>query len=92
MKAVRLPNAAIHSLTASTTNLRSVVGADVARDATQDARHKPPSASWLAELLGRRPAKVAAVAMANKTARIIWAVLRDRRSYQDEPPAQAVAA
>ena len=56
------------------------------------ARHKPPSASWLAELLGRRPAKVAAVAMANKTARIIWAVLRDQRSYQNEPPVQAAAA
>lgn len=35
---------------------------------------------------------MAAVAMANKTARIIWAVLRDQRSYQNEPPVQAAAA
>ena len=56
------------------------------------ARHKPPSESWLAELLARRPAKVAAVAMANKTARIIWAVLRDQRSYRSEPPVRGAAA
>jgi transposase len=40
-------------------------------------------------LLARRPAKVAAVAMANKTARIIWAVLRDERLFQKEAPAMA---
>ena len=29
---------------------------------------------------------------AHKTARIIWAVLRDQRNYQNEPPVQAAAA
>ncbi|MGO7241748.1 hypothetical protein ACCS70_21160, partial [Rhizobium ruizarguesonis] len=30
---------------------------------------------WLAKLRKRRPFKVAAVALANKTARIVWALL-----------------
>ena len=33
------------------------------------------SASWIQALLERRPARVVTVAMANKTARIVWAVL-----------------
>ena len=35
-----------------------------------------------AELLERKPAKLAAVAMANKTARIIWAVLTRDEPYK----------
>jgi transposase len=54
------------------------------------AKDKSPSASWLASLLVRRPAKVAAVAMANKTARIIWAVLTQEREFS--PIAAPVAA
>lgn len=50
------------------------------------ARNKSPSASWLANLLARRPAKVAAVAMANKTARIIWAVLTQEREFRPINP------
>jgi transposase len=37
---------------------------------------------WFAEILDRKPAKLAAVAMANKTARIIWAVLTREQDYQ----------
>ncbi len=48
------------------------------------ARGKSPEGNWLAGVMARRPAKVAAVAMANKTARIIWAVMRDERLYQKE--------
>lgn len=54
------------------------------------ARGKSPSVSWLANLLSRRPPKVAAVAMANKTARIIWAVLTQEREFQQIAP-RAVA-
>ena len=53
------------------------------------ARGKSPKNSWLLGVLTRRPAKVAAVAMANKTARIIWAVLRDERLYRKEELAAA---
>jgi len=38
--------------------------------------------SWLGRLLERRPAKVAAIAVANKTARVIWAMLRSGEAYQ----------
>lgn len=37
---------------------------------------------WFAGLLERKPAKLAAVAMANKTARIIWAVLTRNEPYR----------
>ena|SRR5580704_1889708 len=53
------------------------------------ARGKSPKSNWLLGVLTRRPAKVAAVAMANKTARIIWAVLRDERLYRKEELAAA---
>jgi transposase len=38
--------------------------------------------SWLAQLIGRRSSNVAAVALANKNARIIWAMLANERDYQ----------
>lgn len=53
------------------------------------ARGKSASDDWLANVLLRRPAKVAAVAMANKTARIIWAVLTGEREFQRRAPAVA---
>jgi len=37
---------------------------------------------WLADLLARRSTKVAAVALANKTARTAWALLRHGGTYQ----------
>ncbi|WIJ24006.1 IS110 family transposase [Devosia sp. RR2S18] len=39
-------------------------------------RWKGRSWTWLAQLRDRRPANVAAVAIANKTARVVWALLR----------------
>jgi transposase len=41
---------------------------------------------WIRDLLARRPTNVVLVAMANKTARTVWAILRDR---QDFDPARA---
>lgn len=38
--------------------------------------------SWLARLIGRRHPNVAAVALANKNARIAWALLAHERNYQ----------
>ncbi len=38
--------------------------------------------SWLARLLERRPTKVVAIALANKTARVIWAMLRGGEAYR----------
>ena len=38
--------------------------------------------SWLGRLIARKPLKVAAVALANKTARIIWALLTREEPYR----------
>ncbi len=37
---------------------------------------------WFADILARKPSRVAAIAMANKTARIIWAVLTRNEPYK----------
>lgn len=37
---------------------------------------------WLADMIDRKPAKVAAVALANKNARIVWALLRYGGAYR----------
>jgi transposase len=46
---------------------------------------------WLRELLARRPYKVAMVAFAAKTARIIWAMLAKGEAYRDRASASAAA-
>jgi transposase len=38
--------------------------------------------SWLGRLLQRRPKNVAAVALANKMARQIWAIVAHERTYE----------
>ena len=49
---------------------------------------KPGSKSasaWLLQLLERKPRKVAAVALANKMARIIWAMMARGETYRRQP-------
>ena len=46
---------------------------------------------WLRELLARRPYKVAMVALAAKTARILWAMLAKGEQYHDRASASAAA-
>jgi transposase len=43
---------------------------------------KGRAAPWLSELLARKPKKVAAVALANKMARIIWAMMVSGETYR----------
>lgn len=50
-----------------------------ARAVIQHAKEPDP---WLQKLLARRPKNVAATALANKMARMIWAVLRYERIYE----------
>lgn len=53
------------------------------------ARRRPDNVDpWIISMLGRKPARLATIAMANKTARIIWAVLTRNEPYQ-APQAKA---
>jgi transposase len=67
-----------------------VVGAlSVIRRAKQVGYTRRP---WLSKLLERRSTKVAAIALANKTARTAWAMMAHGTCYQEpkmEPAAQA---
>lgn len=38
---------------------------------------------WLVQLLARRTPKVAAVALANKTARMVWAIMTSDERYRE---------
>ncbi len=63
---------------------RSVLCAAQRRKATVDR--------WVQGLLERRNANVAAVAMANKTARIVWALLAKARQYDPQHVSRPVTA
>ena len=47
--------------------------------------------AWIRGVLARRPARLATVALANKTARIIWALTTRKESYRPHGHATAVA-
>jgi transposase len=63
------------------TTLRSllVLGAT---SVLKHARHRTDASSWLGAILARRPFKVVATALANKMARIIWALLTKGGTYK----------
>jgi len=58
----------------------------------KQARAHPQKYPWLTQLLTRKPAKVAAVALANKMARIAWAVLTKKEIYRVRPTAETCAS
>jgi transposase len=54
----------------------------------QASRRGAPAGSWLAQMMARKPRMLVTVALANKTARIVWAVLTKKEDYR--APAAAV--
>jgi transposase len=54
------------------------------------ARRHPDKHPWIARLLAKTPAKLVAIAVANKTARIAWAIMNKGGIYRT--PALAAAA
>lgn len=56
------------------------------------ARGNPNASRWITTLLARRPYKVVAVALANKMARIIWALLVKGGRYQENGARNQMAA
>src|SRR5262249_38262904 len=65
-----------------------VAGALAVLPYAQIHRTKQPHRPWLTALLARRPTKVAAIALANKIARMVWAMMVKGERYQ-EPVALA---
>jgi transposase len=47
---------------------------------------------WLSKLLQHKPRKLVAVALANKMARIAWAMMKSGEAYRQQPVADAVSA
>ena len=61
-----------------------VVGA---HSVLQRAKQNPMKYPWLTQLLARRPFKVVAIALANKMARVAWALLAHGGTYRAPAPA-----
>ena len=65
-----------------------VVGAlSVIRYAQRHGTKRP----WLVQLLARRATKIAAIALANKMARMIWAIMTTGERYREPLPLPAAA-
>ena len=48
----------------------------------QASKRGAPEGSWLAKMLARKPRMLVTVALANKTARIVWALLTRQENYK----------
>ena len=74
--------------------LRSVLVAGATSVIQQAMKGRGRPSPWLVALLARKPPKLAAVALANKTARIAWKLLTTGESYDGErmPVASKCAA
>ncbi len=66
------------------TGMTARIGAAVRKPETADP--------WLVAMLARKPRKLVAVALANKTARIAWVVMARGESYRKHKPAMQIAA
>jgi transposase len=53
------------------------------------ARKSIPDGSWLARMLHRKPLMLVAIALANKMARAIWAMMTHEKDYKDPMPTMA---
>ncbi len=49
-------------------------------------RRGAPAGSWLARMLARKPRMLVAVALANRMARIAWALMTNREFYREPAP------
>lgn len=63
-----------------------------ARAVIYRSRQRADGESWLFKLVERRNANIAAVALANKTARIVWALLAHEQEFRPDHATEAAAA
>jgi len=70
--------------------LRSLLVVGATAVVKQVTRGKGSPSPWLLELVRRKPAKLAAVALANKMARIAWKLMVSGESYQPRRAASSV--
>lgn len=54
-------------------------------------REQAPGGAWFGALIGRKPPRVAITALANKMARVAWAVMAKKQDYRSLPLPQAQA-
>jgi len=71
--------------------LRSVLVVGAMAVIRQALRRPERASPWLLELLKRKPRKLAAVALANKTARIAWKMMMTGQRYNDNRAAAVIA-
>ena len=55
----------------------------------QMSKRGAPKGSWLEQMLARKPRMLVTVALANKMARIVWALLIKRENYRAPVTAKA---
>jgi len=70
-------------------SLRSILVVGATSVIKQVRRGKGHPSPWLVELVGRKPPKLAAVALANKTARIAWKLMVSGERYNPAAAARA---
>ena len=56
----------------------------------QSSRRGAPKGTWLAQMLARKPKMLVTVALANKMARIVWALLAKGGSYRAQVACSSV--
>jgi len=72
-EAVRVPASEIHHTGQASESFRKIIAL------IHGTGHRP----WLTALLARRPTKVAAIALANKLARMAWAMMARSEHYKE---------
>ncbi len=75
---------------AGQTDIRSLLIICAMSGLTVLARKSIIEGSWLARMLRRKPLMLVAIALANKVARAIWAMMTKKEDYRN--PARVVAA
>jgi hypothetical protein len=86
----RTPAAQHHHCSLAQTDIRYLLIIGAMSRLTVLARKSIQEGSWLARLMHRKPIMLVAIALANKMARAIWAMMTKKEDYRD--PARSASA